>query len=314
MFLLVFALSEGSTYGWWRPIKTFRLGDLEVWPASNAVSFIPLVLLVAAALLTAFVLVERAKERHDEDPLFPISQLHYRSFRYGLITTAVLAGGQLGLLFVLPVFLQDGKGLSAEQNGLWILPLGIVIILASQVGAVLTRHIGTTRTVRVGLVSETIGLVVVALSISPSMTFLDLLPGFILFGLGIGFATSQLTNVILSDVDLDKSGVASGANTTVRQVGAALGIAVIGSILTVQTIHHTTERVRASPGRLHAGEGAVGGRDPGGRAELPASPGNAAPARPRRSPARSTRASPTVRASPCSSRPGSSRSDRSSRC
>jgi EmrB/QacA subfamily drug resistance transporter len=247
MFLLVFALSEGSTYGWWRPIKTFRLGDVEVWPASNPVSFIPLVLLAAAALLTTFVLVERAKERRDEDPLFPMGQLHHRSFRYGLITTAVLAGGQLGLLFALPVFLQDGKGLSAEENGLWILPLGIVIILASQLGAVLTRRIGTTRTVQVGLVSETIGLVVVALSIRPSMTFLELLPGFVLFGLGVGFATSQLTNVILSDVDLDKSGVASGANTTVRQVGAALGIAVIGSILTVQTIHHTTERVRASP-------------------------------------------------------------------
>ena len=202
--------------------------------------------------------------------------MHHRSFRYGLITTAVLAGGQLGLLFALPVFLQDGKGLSAEENGLWILPLGIVIILASQVGAVLTRHIGTTRTVQVGLVSETIGLVVVALAIRPSMSFLDLLPGFVLFGMGVGFATSQLTNVILSDVDLDKSGVASGANTTVRQVGAALGIAVIGSILTVQTIQHTTERVRASPGRLCTGQGAVGGCDPGGRAQLPASPGHAA--------------------------------------
>jgi hypothetical protein len=88
--------------------------------------------------------------------------------------------------------------------------------------------------------------VVVAFSISPTMTFLDLAAGFALFGLGIGFATSQLTNVILSEIDLDKSGVASGANTTVRQVGAALGIAVIGSILTVQTIHHTVSRIRES--------------------------------------------------------------------
>lgn len=247
MFLLVFALSEGATYGWWRPIKTFSVFGTDVWPESRSVSMIPIIMVVAAVILTSFVVVERAKERRDEDPLFPIGQLHYRTFRYGLITTAVLASGQFALLFVLPVFLQDGKQLSAQTNGLWILPLGLIIVAGSQIGAVLTRRVGTTRTVQIGLASETIGLVFVAFSISPSMTFLDLTAGFVFFGLGIGFATSQLTNVILSEIDLDKSGVASGANTTVRQVGAALGIAVIGSILTVQTIHRTVQRVEASP-------------------------------------------------------------------
>jgi EmrB/QacA subfamily drug resistance transporter len=247
MFLLVFALSEGSTYGWWSSIKTFHIGDLEVWSSAQAVSLIPIVVVVALALLTTFVVIERAKERRDADPLFPIGQLKHKSFRYGLITTAVLATGQVGLLFVLPVFLQDGKHLTAETNGLWILPLGVIIMLASQLGIRFTRTIGTTRTVQVGLVCETIGLVVLAFAISPDVTFVELLGGFILFGTGIGFATSQLTNVVLCDVDLDKSGVASGTNTTVRQVGAALGIAVIGSILTVQTIHHTVDRVRAAP-------------------------------------------------------------------
>ncbi len=247
MFLAVFALSEGATYGWWHPIKTFTIGGLEIWPSSRAVSMIPLILTVAAVIITSFVLVERNKERRDADPLFPVGQLHHRTFRYGLITTAVLAIGQFALLFVLPVFLQDGKHLSAQTNGLWILPLGVIIVIGSQIGANLTGRIGTTRTVQVGLLAETAGLVLIAFTISPEMTLLNLLAGFVLFGTGIGFATAQLTNVILSDIDADKSGVASGANTTVRQVGAALGIAVIGSILTVQTIHHTVDRVRATP-------------------------------------------------------------------
>ena len=104
--------------------------------------------------------------------------------------------------------------------------------------------IGTTRVVRIGLVFEAVGLVVVALMISPHTTLLALLPGSILFGIGVGFASSQLTNVILSEVDRDKAGVASGTNTTVRQVGAALGIAVIGSLLNAQAIRHAVLAVR----------------------------------------------------------------------
>ena len=57
----------------------------------------------------------------------------------------------------------------------------------------------------------------------------------IVFGLGVGFASSQLTNVILSDIDPDKAGVASGTNTTVRQVGLALGIATFASFIDAST-------------------------------------------------------------------------------
>jgi len=245
-FLLVFALSEGPRYGWWRPLETFRLGGLEVWPASSAVSLIPIVVVVALTILAIFVAVEQGKERRAADPLFPLGQLRHRTFRYGLMTTSIVAAGQVGLLFVLPVFLQDGKRLSAETNGLWILPLGVIIVVAAQTGIHFTHRFGVTATVRVGLVSQTVGLVTIALAMAPGVTFVELLVGFLLFGTGIGFTTSQLTNVVLCDVDRDTSGVASGTNTTVRQVGAALGIAVIGSILTVQTIHHTVDRIRAS--------------------------------------------------------------------
>ena len=74
-----------------------------------------------------------------------------------------------------------------------------------------------------------------------------LLPGLALFGIGLGFASSQLTNVVLSDIPNDHAGAASGANTTVRQIGAALGIAIIGSLLTTQTIRSAVDRVSTSP-------------------------------------------------------------------
>src|SRR6476620_5229551 len=76
---------------------------------------------------------------------------------------------------------------------------------------------------------------VCAVADTPTLSFPALLPGFLLVGMGIGFAGSQLNNVILSAIPPERSGAASGANTTVRMIGASLGIAVISSLLSTQT-------------------------------------------------------------------------------
>jgi MFS family permease len=154
--------------------------------------------------------------------------------------------GQLGLLFVLPIFLQDGKHLSAETNGLWVLPTGLFIVVGAQLGGRLTRRVGTTTVARTGMVLETIGLLLIALVVSPHLRFVELLPGFAFYGFGIGFASSQLTNIVLSSISSDKAGSASGANTTVRQIGSALGVAVIGALLVSETIRRAVHAVHAS--------------------------------------------------------------------
>jgi EmrB/QacA subfamily drug resistance transporter len=246
LFLFVFALSEGARYGWFRPLDSFSLGGAEVWSSDFGVSFIPLVLVVALLVLFAFYKVERRKEREDRNPLFEFGQLRHPGFRYGLITTSVLAMGQMGMFFVLPVFLQDAKHLTAETNGFWMLPFGVCIVIGSQLGGYLTRYLGVARVVQLGLALEFVGLVTVAFVVDPNMSFVDLLAPYGLFGFGIGFASSQLTNVILSDIPADKSGVASGTNSTVRQVGAALGVAVIGSVFASLTISRSVDAVKTS--------------------------------------------------------------------
>jgi EmrB/QacA subfamily drug resistance transporter len=254
-FALVFGLSEAATYGMFRPLTDFSVGGRSVWPATRPVSIATLAIAVALLILVAFYTFERAKERRNDDPLFEFSQLAHPGFRYGLQTTMVLAMGQFGFLLVIPVLLQDGQHFTALRAGAYMVPMGALIAMGAPIGARFTRIIGTTRVVRVGLVLEAIGLVVVALMISTHTTLLALLPGSALFGIGVGFASSQLTNVILSEVDREKAGVASGTNTTVRQVGAALGIAVIGSLLNAQAIRHAVRAVSAStriPTRLKA--------------------------------------------------------------
>lgn len=246
MFLLVFALSEGATYGWLKPIQDFSIGSITVWPVSRSVSMTPVIFVVAGAILFGFYRFERRKEREARGPLFEFGQLRHKTFRYGLLTTVVLAMGQLGLLFVLPVFLQDGKHLTAETNGLWVLPTGLFIIVGAQIGGRLTRTVGTTVVARTGLILETFGLLLVALVVSPQLTFLELVPGFAFYGFGIGFASSQLTNIVLSAIGPEKAGAAGGANTTTRQIGSALGVAVIGSLLTTETIRRAVSAVRTS--------------------------------------------------------------------
>ena len=175
-----------------------------------------------------FYFVERSKERRDAAPLFEFAHLRLKSYRYGLLTGLVLAMGQLGLSFVLPVFLQNGKHLSAARNGLWLLPTGLFVIVGAQVGGRLIRRVGATVVVRMGLVLYAVGVALVLRAIDLDLTVWGLLPGLATYGAGIGFAGAQLTNVVLSEIPNESSGVASGANTTVRQVGMALGVAVIG--------------------------------------------------------------------------------------
>jgi MFS family permease len=246
-FCVVFALSEGGIYGWLRPLQDFTIGSLDVWPASRPTSLVEPMIALAVLLLTTFVVLERRKERNASDPLFEMSQLRHLSFRYGLLTTAVLAMGQLGFLFVLPVLLQDGsQHLSAIETGVWLVPSGVCIAIGAQVGGRLTRMVNTTIVVRIGLAGEALGLLLMALAVSPSITFLSLLPGLVVFSLGLGFASSQLTNVVLSEIEKRHAGAASGANTTVRQMGAALGIAIIGTLLSAQMLRHAGDAIRNS--------------------------------------------------------------------
>jgi len=260
MFLLVFALSEGGVYGWLTPIRDVTVLGIEVWPGDRAVSLIPLVIVVSLLVLAAFYRYERHRERTARRPLFEFALFRIRTFRYGLLASVFIAMAQLGTLLTLALFLQDAVRLDALQNGLWTLPLGLSILVGAMVGGRLVRPIGIPGVVRAGLVIQLLGIGYLALQMHPGVTFLGLLPGLVGYGLGNGMATSQITNVVLSEIPVDKSGVASGTNSTIRQVGSALGIAIIGTLVTTVTVRHALDRVAAAPGLSDAARRAASGQ------------------------------------------------------
>jgi len=222
-FSLVFAFSQAPTYGWWQP-----LGGRSITP-------IPILLVGGLAVLGIFLWYERRREAAKGDALFAPSQLRHLAFRYGLGASGTLSFGQFGFMFAVPIFLQRTRHLDAVGAGLWLLPFGVGILVGAQVAGRMAQLVGSVRVVRVGIAVEAAGLFVVAVILTDAVTFTQLLLSTSVFGIGVGLANSQLTNVILADVDPDKVGVAGGANSTVRQVSSALGIAIVGAVLSTSS-------------------------------------------------------------------------------
>jgi EmrB/QacA subfamily drug resistance transporter len=246
LLALVFGIIEASRYGWWHPIGDQSIGGWK-WPV-HAVSVVPVSIAIAVIVLAMFVVLEDHRVGAGKPVVFDFTDLVHKGFRYGLINTVVLAMGEFGAFFVLPIFLQAGLHLSAIRSGTWLLPAGATAFFGGWVGGQLSRQHGPKYVITAGLTLEALGIWLYVVAFSTSTTFWALLPALVLHGIGIGFATSQLTNVVLSDIPPAKAGSASGAAGMVRQVGTALGIAIIGAIFVVQARSHVRHDLANTPG------------------------------------------------------------------
>ena len=227
----IFGLIEGNTYGWWAPKQPFEILGWT-WPLES-ISIVPFAIGFGLVALGLFAWVELRRARAGKFFLFDFDLWRFPAFRYGNLAGTIVSLGEFGLLFVLPLFLQAALGLSAFDTGVIFLALAVGAFIAAPIAAKLANRYGPRRTVSVGMALEAVGILFVALQLSPSVTGLQLVLPLFVYGLGVGLATAQLTSVTLSDIPVEKSGLASGANSTMRQVGSALGIAILGTILLV---------------------------------------------------------------------------------
>jgi EmrB/QacA subfamily drug resistance transporter len=218
MVALVFGLIEGQNYGWWRS-------------PSAGVSPTPVALVLGTLFLTAFIVRQRARARSGRSVLVDLTLFRIRSFRYGTITLMIVALGEFGLLFTVPLLLQGALGYSALGTGAMILSLATGTFLASGMTPELTRRLGARTTVRAGLLLEALGVGGFALTLDPGNDSWQIAAWLFLYGCGVGLATTQLTRVILAEIAPADSGQASGVQITMRQLGAAFGVALLGSLL-----------------------------------------------------------------------------------
>lgn len=185
-------------------------------------------LTAGVALLGAFL----AAESRSAAPLVPLRLFQSRGLRTSGLALALNGGAFLAMFFLTAIFLQQVRGDSALEAGLHFLPMGVAAVVGATVASQLVTRIGTRPVHIAGAVLSIAGLLLLSRTGADGSYATDLLPGFLLFGVGImGIGVSgQIGGV--AEVTQHDAGAASGLISTAYQVGGALGLAVISTLST----------------------------------------------------------------------------------
>jgi EmrB/QacA subfamily drug resistance transporter len=216
LFTLVFALVRGNDLGW-----------------SSAT--IVTLLVASGALMVAFFVNEKLAR----EPMLDLGLFKIPAFAGLSIVAFTIAASIFAMFLYLTLYIQDDLGFSPLAAGIKFLPLTLLSFAVAPISGRLLVRVQSRYLLGVGMLLITGGLLAMSRT-TPTSAWTVLLPGFILCGIGIGTVNPALANGAISVVQPQRSGMASGANNTFRQVGIATGIAVLGAVFQSQIIAHTT--------------------------------------------------------------------------
>ena len=178
-------------------------------------------------------------ERFTGDPMLDLGLFKIPAF-VGLSTVAFcLAASIFAMFLYLTLYIQDNLGYGPLAAGIRFLPMTLLIFFTSFFAGRLTVRLQSRLLLGIGMLFVTGGLLLMATT-HPNSTWTVLLPGFLVSGFGVGIVNPVLASGAVSVVQPQRSGMASGANNTFRQVGIATGIAVLGAVFQSQIVAHTT--------------------------------------------------------------------------
>jgi predicted MFS family arabinose efflux permease len=181
--------------------------------------------LIAVATLTAFV----QWERRSTHPMLPLTLFRDRRLSIGSGVVTISFFVLFGFFFLATQYLQFARGYSPLEAGLALLPLPITFVVLSARSAALAARYGAARVMALGLVIVG-GAFVMFSMLSPNTHYLVIAAALAVLGAGMGVTAAPATGEIMSAVPLSKAGVGSAVNDTTRELGSALGIAILGSI------------------------------------------------------------------------------------
>ncbi|MGK3941760.1 MFS transporter [Streptomyces caeruleatus] len=211
LFGIVYGLVRGPSDGW-------------------TDSVVLLALFAGVALLAAFVLYStRAK-----NPMLPMRLFRSRAFSGINAASLLMFLGMFGSIFLLSQYMQGVLGYSPTEAGLRMLPWTGMPMLVAPIAGILSDRIGGRPVVATGLFFQAAGLAYMASVVTVDASYAVQLPGLILSGIGMALFFAPASNLVMSSVLPKEQGIASGANNALREVGGALGIAVMASIFSSQ--------------------------------------------------------------------------------
>ena len=185
------------------------------------------------ALLVAFVLYERRASH----PMLPLDLFRQRNFAVGNAATLAVYGGLSAVPFFLVLFLQQVAGWSALEAGIALLPVTVLMFALSKRFGALADRIGPRVFMGAGPLVAAAGFALLArLDTTPSY-WADVLPGVLVFGLGLSLTVAPLTATVLGGVAEEHAGIASATNNAVARVGGLLAIAAIGALVAASYAH-----------------------------------------------------------------------------
>jgi EmrB/QacA subfamily drug resistance transporter len=212
-----------------------RAGELA-WSDTG----VALSLALAAVFFAGFVAVERRADH----PLFDLSLFGIPTFSGGLAAAFAMNGSLYAMFLYLVLYLQDDLGYSALATGVRLLLISGTAILGSMFAGVFSERMPVRWLIGPGLLLVGVGLLLMT-GLDGSSSWTHLIPGFIVAGVGSGIVNPPLASTAVGVVAPERSGMASGVNTTFREIGVATGIAVYGSIF-ASSLHHNMEHALAS--------------------------------------------------------------------
>ncbi|MFJ8281031.1 DHA2 family efflux MFS transporter permease subunit [Streptomyces griseoviridis] len=187
-------------------------------------------LIAGGALLVAFVGYSvRAK-----NPMLPMRLFRSRAFSGINAASLLMFLGMFGSIFLLSQYMQGVLGYSPTEAGLRMLPWTGMPMLVAPIAGILSDRVGGRPVVAVGLFLQAVGLGWMAAVVTADASYASQLPALIVSGVGMGLFFAPAANLVMSSVLPTEQGIASGANNALREVGGALGIAVMASIFSAQ--------------------------------------------------------------------------------
>ncbi|HET9093521.1 MAG TPA: DHA2 family efflux MFS transporter permease subunit [Solirubrobacteraceae bacterium] len=225
---LVYGLIRSQTVGW---------GSAQV--------LVPI--LGAAVLLLTFVLIER-RSRH---PMLDLRLLRVPTFNGGLVAAFAISASIFSLLTYLTIYFQDLLGYSAVGAGLRFLPLTGAVFIVAAIAGRLTTRVPIRLLIGVGFAFLVASLLLMR-GLTPTENWTHFLPGFLLGGIGSGLINVPLASTAVGVVSAERAGMASGINSTLRQVGIATGVAALGTILTGRIRSAVVAQLAGTPLAVHA--------------------------------------------------------------